>query len=263
MIGPGWDGLALTALPLIGAMALLALAGLGQIRPMLIAATRMVGQLLLLGLVLRWIFERPSPWVVTAAALVMLSASAQTVGSRQRGGTGWFRAQALLAMAVAAVAVLAVAVRLGLGVEPWYRPEVVIPLLGMILGNSVNGLALAAERLESELRSSRDQVELRLALGASVAQAAQPALRAAVAAALTPTINGMSIAGLVAIPGMMTGQLLAGAQVEVALRYQMLIYLAIATTVTASTLILLRLRLGRYFTRASQLRLDRLGTAPR
>lgn len=259
MLGPGWEGLAWMGLMLGLALLTLAATGLGQVTPMVVGAARMIGQLLLMGLVLRWVFAQRTGWVMAAAALAMLTASAHAMGGRQSGALGWLRGQAFLAMALSALAVLAVALSLGLGgVSVWKRPEVVVPLLGMILGNSVNGLSLAAERLESELRANRDLVELRLALGATTAQAARPALQAAVRAALTPTIHSMSIAGIVAIPGMMTGQLLAGASVELALRYQMLIYLAIATTVTLGTLILLRLRLGHYFNAAMQLRLDRL-----
>jgi putative ABC transport system permease protein len=172
---------------------------------------------------------------------------------------GWaLRLEAFAAMGVGMAAVMAVSIRLGLRVTPWYEPRVVIPLLGMILGNSVTGVALAAERLESDLRAERDRVELRLALGATARQAALPALRAAVKAALTPAINNMMIAGIVAIPGMTTGQLLAGAKVQEAIRYQILIYLGITGTVAISTLALLAVRLRTYFTSWAQLRVERL-----
>jgi len=128
----------------------------------------------------------------------------------------------------------------------------------MLLGNSVNGVALAAERLDSELRQNRDLVEKRLALGATSRQAAHEALQAAMRAALTPTINGMMIAGIVAIPGMMTGQLLQGADPTIALRYQILIYLGISGTVCLSSLLLLSLRLRHYFTPHDQLRVAQL-----
>jgi putative ABC transport system permease protein len=249
-----WTGLALSALPLIAAIAILAATRLGQVRPLAISTARMVVQLLLLGVVLKGIIEARAPWVVALAAVVMLLTSAHAAGGRVKG-SGWgLKAEAFVAMAAGSLVLIAVATRAALSLEPWYRPEVVVPLLGMLLGNSVQGVALAAERLDGELRSNRDEVELRLALGATTAQAAHPALRAAVRAALTPTINGMTIAGVVSIPGMMTGQILAGADVAFALRYQILIYLGIAATVAFSTLILLRLRLRRYFTPAHQLR---------
>ena len=108
--------------------------------------------------------------------------------------------------------------------------------------------SLAAERFASDLKADRDLVELRLTLGATARQAATPALRSSVSAGLSPIINNMMIAGIVAIPGMTTGQLLAGADVGQAIRYQILLYLGIAATVTISVLILLAIRLRRYFT---------------
>lgn len=257
-VAPDWVGLACTAVPVAGAMLILAVRRLGQVRPLLVGLVRLVVQLLLLGVVLDWLFTTRSPAIVGAIALVMLLASAQTVGSRLSGG-GWpLRLEAFAAMAVGMVVVMAVSLRLGLRVDPWYQPRVVIPLLGMILGNSVTGVALAAERLESDLRAERDRVELRLALGATSRQAALPALRAAVRAALTPAINNMMIAGIVTIPGMMTGQLLADAPVQDAIRYQILIYLGITATIAISTLILLAFRLRSYFTPWAQLRIEKL-----
>ena len=119
-------------------------------------------------------------------------------------------------------------------------------------------VALAAERFESDLKADRDLVELRLSLGATARQAATPALRSSISAGLSPIINNMMIAGIVAIPGMTTGQLLAGADVGEAIRYQILIYLGIGATVTLSVLILLAIRLRRYFTPAHQLRREAL-----
>ena len=97
----------------------------------------------------------------------------------------------------------------------------------MILGNSVNGVALAAERLDAELRAGRDLIELRLALGATSRQAAHDALRGRPARGCADDPQH-EIAGIVAIPGMMTGQLLAGADVRGGLRYQILIYFLMA-----------------------------------
>jgi len=256
---PSWVGIAWAALPMAGCIAVLAWQRLGQVRPLIVAAARLVIQISVLGLVLQWVIDARNPWLVVAVAVGMLAASAQAVGRRQRQGTWVLRTEAFFTMAIGATVVMAVGTRLALRLETWYEPNTVIPLLGMILGNSVNGLALAAERLENDLRAERDRVELRLALGATALQAATPALRSAVAAALTPTINGMMIAGIVSVPGMMTGQILAGAPVAAALRYQILIYFLITGTVGISTLLLLAIRLRRYFTRAHQLRPETLG----
>ena len=253
-INPDWLGILWAGGPLLACMAILAWTRLGQVRALSIAVVRLVAQMILLGQVLR-VFAARSPWITSAVALAMLSASAHAVANRRRGG--WtLRWESFVSMAIGATIVMAVAIKLTLRVNPWFEPSTLLPILGMILGNSVSGVSLAAERLERELRADRDRVELRLSLGATVWQAAHPALRSSLAAALSPTINSMTIAGIVAIPGMMTGQILAGADVQVALRYQILLYILIEGTVATCTLILLSLRLRRYFTSAAQLRVE-------
>lgn len=248
--------LAWATLPVALAMVILWARRLGQVGPLAVGLARLTAQLWLLGLVLAWVFRHPGPLTLASVASVMLLASAQAVGTR-RGG--WpLRLQALAAIGVGGSVAMVVIVGLSLRLEPWYDLRTVVPLLGMILGNSVGGVSLAAERLEADLRAERDRVELRLSLGASARRAALPSLRAANRAALTPMIRNMMIVGVVSIPGMATGQLLAGAGVESALRYQVLVYLGISGTVALSTLVLLRLRLGHYFTADDRLRGDRL-----
>jgi putative ABC transport system permease protein len=253
-VAPDWAALAWASIPLALSMALLAWRRLGQVTPMAIAVTRLVVQLWLLGIVLKAIFRADSPWVVLATSAVMLAVAAHTVGARQPASRWLIRAEALFAMTMSIAVTMAISVTLALRLHPWYSPATFIPLFGMILGNSVTSVSLAAERLSSELKADRDLVEQRLALGATSRQAAMPALRSAVRASLTPIINNMSIAGIVAIPGMTAGQLLAGADVGAAMRYQVLVYLGITATATISTLILLGLRLRHYFTAAHQLR---------
>ncbi len=256
--GPDWMGLAWSSLPLLGCMGLLAWQRLGQVRPLAIATTRLVLQMMLLALVLEAIVKAESPPLVVGIGLVMLAIAAHTVGARQTHRKWQIRFEAFGAMLVGATLVMAVSIRLALKVEPWYDARTVIPMLGMILGNSVSAVSLAAERFASDLKADRDLVELRLSLGASSRQAATPALRAAVASGLSPVINNMMIAGIVAIPGMTTGQLLAGADVGQAIRYQILLYLGIAATVALSVLILLAMRLRSYFTTSHQLRREML-----
>ena len=256
--GPDWIGLIWAGLPLAACVAVLAWQRLGQVRPIAIATARLVVQMMLLAFVLRGIAAANHPLVVVAIALVMLGTAAHAVGARQKRRPWEVRIEAFGAMAVGATLVMAVSIRLSLKIEPWYDPLTVIPMLGMILGNSVTAVALAAERFESDLRADRDLVELRLSLGATARQAATPALRSSVSAGLSPVINNMMIAGIVAIPGMTTGQLLAGADVGEAIRYQILIYLGIGATVAISVLILLAIRLRRYFTPAHQLRREAL-----
>src|SRR5262249_29918982 len=96
-------------------------------------------------------------------------------------------------------------------VRPWYTPQYSVPLLGMIPGNTLNGISLGLDRLGGELSGKRAQVEAMLALGATRWEAARGPIRQAVRTAMIPLINSMMVVGVVSLPGMMTGQILAGA----------------------------------------------------
>ena len=96
--------------------------------------------------------------------------------------------------------------------DPWWKPQYFLPLGGMIIGNSMNALAISLERLFSTLRSKRDEVEMRLSLGADYEEASREILAQALKAGMIPSINNMMGVGVVFIPGLMTGQILAGAR---------------------------------------------------
>ncbi len=259
--GPGWLGLIWASIPLVVAGALLAWFRLGQTSFMVVAIARMVVQLMLLAVVLGGIIKADSPSLVLLVAIVMLGTAAHAVGARRPSEKGrWLlRVEAFGSLLVGSALVMAVSTRLSLHVEPWYDPRTVLPMLGMVLGNTVSAISLAVERFDSDLKTDRDLVELRLSLGATSRQAALPSLRSAVAAALSPILNNISLAGIVAIPGMTTGQLLAGADVGQAIRYQILLYLGIAATVTFGVLILLAIRFRHHFTADHQLRREKIG----
>ncbi|WP_390883078.1 ABC transporter permease [Kovacikia minuta] len=118
----------------------------------------------------------------------------------------------------------------------WYDPQYVIPLAGIVLGNAMNGAALAGERLVSTLNSSQLEIETHLSLGATPQQAVARYRKDAIRAGLIPTLNTMMVVGIVTLPGIMTGQLLSGIDPLTATAYQILIMfmLAFATLVTTS-----------------------------
>ena len=156
-------------------------------------------------------------------------------------------------MLVGAGLTLAYVTAVVLRVGPWYDPRYLIPLFGMIVGNAMNGAALAAERLASELESHRGEVEAYLALGATPARAAAEPSRRAMYAALIPSVNGLMTVGLVQLPGMMTGQILAGQSPLLAVRYQIVVaYMLAGATAMAAAIVVLRYR-RTFFTSASQL----------
>ena len=156
--------------------------------------------------------------VATQAAVSRLGQAA----ARRRAGSP------ATALTVSTAATLAYVIGVVVQVRPWYEPQYIIPIAGMILGNSMTSAALAGDRLQSDLRTRADEVEARLALGFSGREAVQPMVRASLRAAMIPTVNGMMTVGLVQLPGMMTGQILAGSSPLVAIRYQMVVVFMLA-----------------------------------
>ncbi len=233
---------------------------LGLERPLLLAALRMLAQLLIAGIVLKIVFQQCSPWLTALAALVMVLAAGWEAQARQHRRLAGFSAFGLgtgtlgvVGFLVALYAMLAV-----VRPEPWYAPRYLIPILGMILGNAMTSTALAGDRLQSELRMRTDEIEAMLALGFSGREAVQPMVRSALRAAMLPTVTGMMTVGLVQLPGMMTGQILAGSSPLVAIEYQIVVMFMLAVASSTAALLFVRLAARRYLTPAHQLRRELL-----
>jgi putative ABC transport system permease protein len=112
--------------------------------------------------------------------------------------------------------------------DPWYAPRYVLPILGMVLGNTMTAVALVLESLSEAAQRERAAVEARLSLGAHRFEAFSGPLRSALRTAMTPMLNSMATTGIVALPGMMTGQIIAGADPVGAAKYQVMIMFLIA-----------------------------------
>lgn len=258
----GFWQLALSA-GLIGVNLLLSMVfKLGLGRDLLVASLRMTGQLLVVGYVLSWIFGQASPAPVLLAAVVMATAAGFAAVDRARRRFRGLRAQSTLAIAGAAFAVTGVSVVGILRVEPWFEPQVLIPLLGMVLGNAVTAVSLALDRFTEGLASQRAQVETLLALGATRWEAAHGLVREALRVAMIPTLNTMAVMGIVSLPGMMTGQILEGADPTKAVGYQIVIMFMIASAGALGTLAIVLMAFRALFDARDRLRLDRL-SAPR
>lgn len=211
-------------------------------------------QLLVVGAVLRWIFAAELWLWVALAFAVMLTVATVTASRRvQRPIPGLWPPMAL-ALSIGSGATTLAVTALIVRADPWWDARYFLPLAGMIVGNAMNAAALAAERLQAEITARKEVIEELLALGAAPRQAVDDALRAALRAALVPTINAMLTVGLVSLPGMMTGQIVAGAEAGVAAGYQILVMFMLAGATTASAVILGRLVAPRFFTTAWQLR---------
>lgn len=221
----------------LGVTSLAALAswrvGLG--RRLLWAAVRAVVQLFAIGEVLAWVLEDGAWWGVFGAMTVMVAAAAHqavTRPERRVAGGGW---GALLTLGAVGLLTVSTVTRGLLHLEPWYAPRYAIPLLGMILGNTLTGLSLAWDHLLEAADVGRAEIEADLAEGATRWEAMRGPLERAVRVGMTPILNATSVVGLVSLPGMMTGQILAGASPRAAVRYQLMVMLVIcAATLTAT-----------------------------
>ena len=145
--------------------------------------------------------------------------------------------------------------------SPWYDPRYAIPLLGMILGNCMTGIAFGLDTLTTGLVSRRASVEAQLMLGATRWTAAAPVTRDALRSALMPTINSMAATGLVSLPGMMTGQILSGVTPAEAVKYQILVMFLIAGGTGFGAVAAVLGGVYRLTDTRHRLRLDRLGKA--
>lgn len=229
IVAIGWLQLVLASGFIVVAGGLSLALGLGVTRSLWIASLRTYVQLLALGFVLRWVFANDAPLTVVAIIGVMLLAATRIILQRSPDAPSGLFGSTLLAMALTGITVTFAVTGLVVGVEPWWRAQYVIPIGGMVIGNSMSGIALALERVFADLDSRQAEVLALTALGATPREAAQPSIRTALRAGMIPGINTLSAVGIVFIPGMMAGQILAGADPLVAAPYQIVVMLMVAT----------------------------------
>jgi len=208
---------------------------LGLGRRLLLAATRSVAQLMLLGLVLKWVFDSEGPWLVLAVMVLMAIIAGFEAVRRTTYRLPGVRGASIGVMLLSGLLVTFYGVAVVIRVEPWYAPQYVIPILGMVLGNTLTGISLGLETVLAGFARDRERVELLLAHGATRAEASRDVVRLAVRTGLIPILNAMVAAGIVSIPGMMTGQILAGQDPASAARYQIFILFSIAGGVALGT----------------------------
>jgi len=228
----------LTPLDLVLAAALLIINGtiswlfsLKLEKSLAVAAVRMVLQLALIGLVLKFIFAQTSPvWTAMLGLVMVVAAGVEVVSRQHRRMSGW----ATLGFSTATLLFIGMTVTcLGVGViigpEPWYAPRYILPILGMVLGNTMTAISLVLDTFSEAANRERGAIEARLALGARRFEATSNVLNVALRTGMMPILNSMATTGIVALPGMMTGQILAGVGPIEAAKYQVLIMFLIAS----------------------------------
>lgn len=216
---------------------------LGLNRDISIGALRTVSQLFLMGYALTFIFKADSLPLTVGIFVVMVVSAVFIVKGRVRERDVPYLLPTFLTM-VTSYFLTALFVSYAIvGVTPWWEPRYFIPTAGMVIGNSMSALAISIERLFSQMRQQRELIEMKLSLGADFREASSEIFRSAVKAGMIPSINAMMGVGLVFLPGMMSGQILAGTDPLIAIRYQIVVmFMLVGSTALSSIIVMLIIR---------------------
>ncbi|MCF3946667.1 iron export ABC transporter permease subunit FetB [Acidiphilium sp. AL] len=206
------------------------LLGLRLHKQILVAAARCTIQLLLIGFLLRFVFAIDTPALTLGVILVMVAIAGREVAARPEKKLARYGNQiaGLSAVALATFVTAIFALATALRPHPWYDARYAIPLAGIMLGNALNAASLSLDALLSGVMRERSAIEAQLALGTRFRDAMRPLIRASVRRGILPIINTMSAAGIVTLPGIMTGQILAGLDPVEAVKYQILLMFLLA-----------------------------------
>jgi putative ABC transport system permease protein len=216
---------------------------LGLAKDLTVGAVRTFVQLFLMGFALRVIFDLDMHYITMGVFSIMLIMAADIIKGRVKEKDVPFAVPMFFAMLSSYFVVTVMVTGVIIGAKPWWEARYFIPLGGMIIGNSMNSLAVGLDRLFSDLRAKRELVEMRLSLGADYREASKEIVADAIRAGMIPSINSMMGVGIVFIPGMMTGQILAGADPLTAIKYQIVVMLMlVGSTAIGSMVVILLVR---------------------
>ena len=252
--------LALASLLVLALIGLGARLHLGVSQTLAIAAVRTTAQLLLVGLILEAVFTQARlSWIMLIILVMMTVASWEILARQKRKLKGWWGfGVSAFSLFISSFLITLLALFVVIDADPWYTPQYLIPLLGMLLGNTMNGIALGMDRLVQTAWQQRAVIEQRLMLGQKDTEAIGEIARDSMRAGMIPIINAMAAAGVVSLPGMMTGQILAGSPPVEAVKYQILIMFLVTSGTGFAVITVLQLITRRMFDARERLRFDRL-----
>ncbi|AKG07529.1 membrane protein [Moraxella bovoculi] len=220
---------------------------LGLVKTLIMAGVRTVVQLSLIGLILAWVFARENLWQVLTILTIMTLIASVSVRQRIKKPYQGLLSDSIISLGVATGLITIIAMTMIIKVSPWYLPQYIIPILGLILGNSLTAISLTTNGLINDLHDKQSLIKSHLSLSAMPFEAVHELVKSAVLSGLTPTINSMLVVGLVSLPGMMTGQVLAGADPTQAVRYQIITMFLICAGSTLSCTVSALLIIRRFF----------------
>lgn len=213
------------------------------------ASIRGVAQLFLIGYILTYLFALPPNIGITFMLFVMMTIATFHASKK---GIGIPKVKSMIFMIILGVELLILSMWLGFDMIS-FTSEQVIPMSGMVIGNSMVAIGLALDRMKNEFQEGRGKILAALALGAKPQQASKIIVRKIVRSAMIPNVDSLKTVGLVQLPGMMTGLILAGVPPIDAIRYQIVISLSIFTCVSISAMLVTVLLYRHFFTRNMQL----------
>jgi putative ABC transport system permease protein len=218
-----------------------------------VASARTIIQLLLVGYVLKYVFALQSLLLIFGLALLMVGIASRAATGRSAYTYKGIFAHSFLSLAASGFLTTYVVTAAIIQVHPWYRPQYLVPLLGMILGNSLTSISITLDGLLSDVVLRRPEIEMELSHGASAWEAAHGPLQSAVRRGMMPTINSMLVVGIVSLPGMMTGQILAGSNPLQAVKYQIVVMFMLAAATALGCILFVLLAYRQLFNTRHQL----------
>lgn len=216
-------------------------------RELLVATVRAIVQLAIVAALIHLVLSQLG-WSA-ALLLVMLGVAALTAARRIKGIPG---ASSLTVVAIGGGAAVALVVLFGLGAFP-LEPRFVIPLGGMVIGNSMNAVSVAGIRLRDEVSDKSLDIEARLALGVTGVDALRPYVRRSAVTALIPTLDSTKNVGLVFLPGAFVGMILGGAAPREAAEIQLVVLFMLLGAVSVAGLLATVLAGRRFMTQDERL----------
>ncbi|MGJ7093772.1 ABC transporter permease [Vibrio hannami] len=218
-----------------------------------ISLLRMAIQLVLVGLYLEFVFQQNSLLLNIAWLSIMTIVGASAIVSRAKLPRKFILPPVTVGLLVGLLPILILLFTVIIKPEPVYSAQYLIPLSGMLLGNSLSGNIVALQNLFTAFEQRKGEYEAALSLGASPSYAAAPFVREAMQKALAPILASMATTGIVTLPGMMTGQILGGASPMLAIKYQIIILIAIFVMMSISLTLSLQLSLKRAITKEGRI----------
>ncbi|TDL25523.1 UPF0014-domain-containing protein [Rickenella mellea] len=232
---------------------------LGVGSSLITAGVRCVVQLAVMALVLQKIFEAQNPWGVAGlACLLNLLATFEVVVNKMKRRFHRMFPIVLFGMVIGTIPVAIIGAHFAMSIRPFWKPDQFIPIVGMLCGNTISAVVVSISFVLKEMQENRDRVETYLAFGASRFEACKPVATEALRLALTPTINQMSVLGIISIPGMMTGAILGGSSVQQAARLQMVIMFMITAATALGSIVTTVLAMGIVVDAEHRIRSERI-----